>query len=128
MPLPGRRWTVRTLVMAVALVVTATAIRSQALRAPSGSASADGEWLHLGGDSGSTRYSSLTQLTPANLNTLRLAWRRPAVAHELTTAHPDSKFGNIRSTQFFSRGVLYFTNAVGLVEAVDPGTGRTIRT
>ncbi|MGE3508865.1 MAG: PQQ-binding-like beta-propeller repeat protein [Vicinamibacterales bacterium] len=87
---------------------------------------ADGEWLHLGGDSGSTRYSPLAQITPTNIKGLRIAWRRPAVAPELTATHPEMKFGNIRSTQFLSRGVLYYTNAVGLVEAVDPGRGNTI--
>lgn len=126
MPLVGRRWAVRALVMAGVFAAGATAIRSQALRTPSGTTSADTEWVHLGGDAGSARYASLSQITPSNLGTLRIAWRRPAVAPELAAAHPDLKFGNIRSTQFFSRGVLYFTNAVGLVEAVDPGTGRTI--
>jgi len=40
-----------------------------------GGGTANGEWRYLGGDSGSTRYSPLTQITPANFESLREAWR-----------------------------------------------------
>ena len=35
----------------------------------------NGEWRYLGGDAGSTRYSPLDQVTPANFETLKEAWR-----------------------------------------------------
>jgi quinoprotein glucose dehydrogenase len=36
---------------------------------------ANGEWRYLGGDAGHTRYSPLDQVTPANFETLKEAWR-----------------------------------------------------
>ena len=35
----------------------------------------NGEWRYLGGDAGHTRYSPLDQVTPANFETLKEAWR-----------------------------------------------------
>ena len=35
----------------------------------------NGEWRYLGGDAGHTRYSPLDQMTPANFETLKEAWR-----------------------------------------------------
>jgi quinoprotein glucose dehydrogenase len=35
----------------------------------------NGEWRYIGGDIGSTRYSPLGQVTPANFETLKEAWR-----------------------------------------------------
>jgi quinoprotein glucose dehydrogenase len=35
----------------------------------------NGEWRTLGGDIGHTRYSPLSQITPANFETLKEAWR-----------------------------------------------------
>ena len=34
-----------------------------------------GEWRSYAGDTGSTRYSPLDQITAANFNTLEVAWR-----------------------------------------------------
>ena len=35
----------------------------------------NGEWRFQGGDAGSTRYSPASQVTPANFETLKEAWR-----------------------------------------------------
>jgi glucose dehydrogenase len=35
----------------------------------------NGEWRYQGGDAGNTRYSPLNQVTPANFETLKEAWR-----------------------------------------------------
>jgi quinoprotein glucose dehydrogenase len=42
---------------------------------PARQGTAHGEWRYLGGDAGHTRYSPLDQVTPANFETLREAWR-----------------------------------------------------
>ena len=39
------------------------------LRKPAGA-----EWLHVGGDWSNSRYSTLTQLTRANVKNLKAAW------------------------------------------------------
>jgi glucose dehydrogenase len=41
----------------------------------SGRGTANGEWRYQGADAGSTRYSPLSQVTPANFETLKEAWR-----------------------------------------------------
>jgi quinoprotein glucose dehydrogenase len=84
------------------------------------------EWLNVGGDKGSTRYSPLRQIDRTNAGQLRIAWRRPGVADELRAKYPEVRSGTNRSTPLLINGVLYGPNAVGLVEAFDPATGKTI--
>ncbi len=87
----------------------------------------DGEWPFYGGDRGYTKYSPLDQINQSNVGRLRIAWRRPAVADELRARHPDLQFGNnFRSTPLMIGGVLYASNGIGLVEAFDPATGKTV--
>jgi quinoprotein glucose dehydrogenase len=86
-----------------------------------------GEWRDYGGDKGFTKYSPLEQINRRNVGNLRIAWRRPAVAAELSAEDPNLRFGNaFRSTPIMVGGVLYATNGIGLVEAFDPGTGKTL--
>jgi quinoprotein glucose dehydrogenase len=69
----------------------------------------------------------LNQIDKENVGRLRILWRRPAVADELRVKNPSLRYGNsFRSTPVMVGGVLYASNGVGLVEAFDPGTGRTI--
>ena len=86
-----------------------------------------GEWPDYGGDKAFTKYSPLDQINTINVGSLRIAWRRPAVADELRAKNPDLRFGNnLRSTPLMVGSVLYASNGVGLVEAFDAGTGKTI--
>jgi len=88
---------------------------------------APGDWTHHGGDAGSTKYLPLDQITPDNVAALRIAWRRPAVSTEITVAHPNLVVPrNFRSTPLKANGLLYASNALGLAEAFDPATGRTV--
>lgn len=95
--------------------------------APAQDGAPDGQWPHHSGEPGSTRYSALDQVHRGNVGDLVVAWRRPAVAEELTERHPELRFGNnFRSTPLMVDGVLYASNGIGLVEAFEPGTGRTV--
>ena len=86
-----------------------------------------GEWLTHGGDKGFTRYSPLDQINEETVKNLRVAWRRPALVRELRAQYPDVTHGNqLQSTPIMVNGVLYGSNAIGLVEAFDPATGKTI--
>ena len=88
---------------------------------------ADVEWRHYSGDNGSTKYSPLAQITKDNITRLRMAWRRPQLDPALLEQNPKLRPGNnFRSTPIMVGGVLYASNGVGLVEAFDPATGRTI--
>ena len=86
-----------------------------------------GEWRDYGGDKGYTKYSLLDQINKENVGRLRIAWRRPAVAEELRAQNPSLNVSNnLRSTPLMAGGLLYASNGIGLVEAFDPSTGKTI--
>ena len=103
----------------LSLLLSAT---SQAQRGTSG-----GQWPNHSGDKGSTKYAPLDQINRSNVRNLHVAWRRPAVADELRGQHQELKFSNLfRSTPLMINGVLYASDGIGLVEAFDPATGRTL--
>ena len=103
----------------LSLLLSAT---SQAQRGTSG-----GQWPNHSGDKGSTKYAPLDQINRSNVRNLHVAWRRPAVADELREQHQQLKFSNLfRSTPLMINGVLYASDGIGLVEAFDPATGRTL--
>ena len=88
-----------------------------------------GEWPNAGGDKGFTKYSPLDQIDKDTVKNLRIAWRRPALTDEFRAQHPDVSTGTSRglqSTPIMVNGVLYASNGIGLVEAMDPSTGETL--
>jgi len=88
---------------------------------------AAGEWRYYGGDPGSKKYSSLTQINRSNVGKLKVLWRRPGVDPTYTDAEPDlNPIHNFRATPLMIDGVLYASDTVGLVEAFDPASGKTI--
>jgi quinoprotein glucose dehydrogenase len=87
---------------------------------------ARGEWRYYSGDNGARKYSPLDQIRRDNVGQLRMAWRRPHLDASLTDGKPLRLSNNFRSTPLMVNGVMYASNAVGLVEAFDPGTGKTI--
>ena len=75
----------------IAASVTALCAASAAYTATAHSQagpSASGEWRDYGGDKGYTKYSPIDQITADNVSRLHIAWRRPAVADELTSQNP----------------------------------------
>ena len=88
---------------------------------------ANGEWRRYSGDNGSMKYSPLDQINAANVGRLRVAWRHPQVDPSITAKNPALTLqNNFRSTPIMVGGVLYASNGVGLVEALDPETGRPL--
>ncbi len=84
------------------------------------------EWTYYGGQNSFNRYSPLTQIDRDNVAAVRILWRRPAVDGALTAEVPNLDFSHyLRGTPVLVEGTLYAPNAVGLVEAFDPGTGET---
>ena len=88
----------------------------------------DGEWPNQGGDKGFTRYAPLDQIDKTNVKNLRIAWRRPAVASEFRAKNPglSNSTAVFESTPLMINGVLYASNAIGIVEAFHPTTGQTL--
>ena len=79
-----------------------------------------GEWRAYSGDTGSTRYAPLDQITRDNVKNLQVAW---------SWRFDNFGGGNSETTPIVANGVLYFT--VGQrrnVIAVNPGTGETLWT
>jgi glucose dehydrogenase len=87
----------------------------------------DVEWGAYAGDRGSTKYAPLDQINKDNVAQLKIAWRRPAVDSSLMQRDPDHRVSrDFRATPLMVNGTLFSPNGVGLVEAFQPATGRTI--
>ena len=85
------------------------------------------EWRRYGGDAGHTRYAPLDQIDRNNVTQLRVAWRRPAVDGSITAKASDLSYSNnFRATPVMIDGVMYSPDAIGLVEAFDPASGKTL--
>lgn len=80
-------------------------------------AMADEDWIAVGGDRGCMRYSSLAQISQANVSQLELAW-------EYKTG--DLQNGNAKimeCTPLVVDGLMYFTSGLLDVIALDAATG-----
>jgi quinoprotein glucose dehydrogenase len=88
---------------------------------------ANGQWPVYSGDNASTKYSPLDQINAGNVGSLRIAWRRPQIDASLTAGGAEVRLvNNFRSTPIMVDGVLYASNGIGLAEAFDPATGKTL--
>jgi quinoprotein glucose dehydrogenase len=73
------------------------------------------------------RYSPLSQISRSNVDQLQVAWTRPGLDASLTQQFPDlTPSLYLRGTPIMVDSVLYAPDAVGLVEAFDPSTGKTL--
>jgi quinoprotein glucose dehydrogenase len=130
----------RTVVVIAAAVVAAlpiyTRITAQSKPAPSPFGT---EWPTYGHDSGGQRFSPLTQLTPANVDRLQVAWvyhMRPArepAAGSGAPPTPDrgsgrggSGFASSETTPIVIDGVMYVSTPYGRVVALNSATGREL--
>jgi glucose dehydrogenase len=95
--------------------------------AASGGATSTGEWPYFGGSTHMDRYSPLAQIDRRNVDRLQVLWTRPGLDASLTQQFPDLNPSTyLRGTPIMIDGVLYASDAVGLVEAFDPVTGKTL--
>jgi quinoprotein glucose dehydrogenase len=84
------------------------------------------QWPAYGGDAGGTRYSALTQVTPANVKGLQVAWTYRT--GELGENAESGKSLTFEATPIHFDGRLYLSTSFGKVIALDPATGREIWT
>src|SRR5713101_3845197 len=104
------------------LAAAAVSMHARQMPAPAG------EWRQYSGDNASRKYSPLDQINKNTVSRLHVAWRRPHIDPRLLDGleTPLRLSNNFRSTPIMAGSVLYASNAVGLVEAFDPATGRTL--
>ncbi len=123
-------WALGIAALSVSGAAAQTVLSVSGAAAQTGTAGASGaasEWTYFGGTRAFTRYAPLDQIDRSNVARLRVAWRRPAVDPSLIRPFPELEpSGYLRATPILVDGVLYASNAVGLVEAFDPGTGETL--
>lgn len=79
-----------------------------------------GDWLHYGNDAAGTRYSPLAQLTPANVDQLKVAW-----TVDLGPG-PDGRITQLEVTPLKVGNRLYACTAYNDVLAIDAENGRTV--
>jgi quinoprotein glucose dehydrogenase len=86
-----------------------------------GAHAAPGDWLNYGGSPGGTRYAPLTQITPANVGQLKLAWSYKLDPPVETVAHPYVAF---EGTPLKVADTVYFCTPASSVVALDAETGK----
>jgi glucose dehydrogenase len=95
----------------------------------SAQAPTSGEWRYYSADNRATKYSPLNQINRDNVTKLKVVWRHPQADPALLAANPDLRLSNrYMATPIMTAGVLYVTNALGMAEAIDPATGKTLWT
>ena len=78
------------------------------------------EWPSYGGDTRGTRFSSLGQITRANVTRLKVVWR-------YHTGEPPLDIGRqpaLEATPIVVDGTMYISTPLGKVMALEPATGR----
>ncbi len=88
---------------------------------PTAAADSDAGWPAYGGDAGGQRYSPLTQIDPANVHRLRVAWTFRT--GETGQGVKDWKRAAFEATPVLHDGVLYLTTSSTDVVAVDAANG-----
>ena len=89
----------------------------------SASVSPGTDWPVYGRDAAGTRYSPLAQITPANVESLTVAWTYRTRETEPEFAAPASEEASLEVTPLVVDGTMYISTPLGRVMALDPATG-----
>jgi quinoprotein glucose dehydrogenase len=96
-----------------------------ALPVLSSSAVREGEWREYAGDSGGQKYSSLSQINAGNIKDVQIAWTWPSPDREIQASDPLMRSTRNEDTPLMVNDALYTITPLGMVAALDPGTGKT---
>lgn len=77
-------------------------------------------WPLYGNDAGAQRYSPLTQITPENVKSLKVAW-----TYHMKTAGA-ARVATTQTTPLVVDGVMYLGSPYGKIVALEPTTGKEI--
>lgn len=113
----------RVTVSSVAVACAVTAIAVASLRAQRQAPT--GDWPVYFGQTHGTKYSPLDQIDATNVANLRVAWRWPSADRALQQSNPLWRAARNEETPLVIDGTLYTVTGLGLVAAIDPGTGIT---
>ncbi|HXM39439.1 MAG TPA: pyrroloquinoline quinone-dependent dehydrogenase [Gemmatimonadales bacterium] len=80
-----------------------------------------GDWPAYGRDAGGTRFSPMTQITPANVTRLKVAWTYHTGIPDISgmSHRPPA----LEVTPLVVDGLMYLSTPLGRVVALDPATG-----
>lgn len=81
--------------------------------------SAQANWAYPGNDPGGTKFSTLTQITPANVHNLKQAWI-------YNTGEKPGGFTGWEVTPLVINGVMYFSTPGGTLTALDAASGKLL--
>jgi quinoprotein glucose dehydrogenase len=127
-----------------AAIATSASHQTQSTITRSTAASASNEWPTYGHDAGGLRFSPLTQITPANVTQLNVAWvyhMKPAEAaagpadggadagapaQERGRGRGGSGLAGSETTPVVADGVMYLSTPYNRVVALDPTTGKEV--
>ncbi len=113
---------VGTMVAVAVVAPTVLAVAADQTTQVAPASAADVGWPAYGGDAGGTRYSPLTQITPANVAGLEVAWTFRT--GELGAGVKDWTRSAFEATPILYAGALYFTTSATDVIAVDAVSGK----
>ena len=86
------------------------------------------EWRSYAGDTASTQYSPLNQITATNFKDLKTAWTWKSADASILKANPKLHTWAWEGTPLMVNGVLYVSTSLSQVCAIDPATGTTLWT
>ena len=87
----------------------------------SGANGSPGEWLSYSGSLSGWRYSSLSEITPANVSQLRLRW-----VHQFTFNEPKFERTPFEPTPLVANDTIFVTEPPATVVALDAKTGTVV--
>ena len=108
--------------LVAAMVVVATAFSADSRHAgPTASKISsfpNKTWGYTGGDLSNTRYSTLTQITKANVKNLKRVWSTPY--------NPEFRTGSVQSAPSVVGGRIFTTSSRGTPAAINAATGKLL--
>ncbi|MCY4265564.1 MAG: PQQ-binding-like beta-propeller repeat protein [Gammaproteobacteria bacterium] len=88
----------------------------------------DGEWTSYAADSGSTKFTKLSQINGDNFTRLEMIWHWVSIDSELDLGDADNApgFGRMQATPLMVDGVLYMMTALNQVAALEAVSGELL--
>jgi quinoprotein glucose dehydrogenase len=102
-------------------VLVALGCEPPAARAPLEPGGPVADWPHYGGGDDALAWSPLTQLTPANVGALELAWEHRS--GDVSDGSGDTSRTSFQARAIVPNGTLYYCSGLNKVYALDPETG-----